>query len=678
MRNFIILFIIILVINSCKPQSKNKMAHKYTNDLINETSPYLLQHAHNPVNWHAWSKKTIELAQKENKPLLISIGYSACHWCHVMEHESFENVEIADFMNKHFICIKVDREERPDIDALYMSAVQLLTGSGGWPLNCFAMPNGDAFYGGTYFRPQQWLEVLKSVNFTYNEKKHLFERNVKELKKGIINSEITSFNAQANFSKETITQIINNWKQYFDNANGGLNRAPKFPMPNNYETLLQIGKFYNDSELTNFVELTLAKMAMGGIYDQIGGGFARYSTDEIWLVPHFEKMLYDNAQLVSLYSKAYKYSRKEIYKRIVYETLNFIDTEFSGENDNFYSSYDADSEGEEGTYYIWSIPQIEEALGDDANKIIDYYNLTQEGNFEGYNILSTTHENESEQISELKEKLLEARNKRQKPGLDDKTLTSWNALMIIGYLDAYTVFNEKYFLHKAEKNLNFILKNQLDDKLLLYRNYKNNTKSIQAFLDDYAILIEALIKMYQTTFNEKYIFKAKQLTEYTITHFYDNNSDYFFFTPDYQDDIILRKKELDDNVIPASNSVMAKNLFVLAKYYGNTNYAVKSEKMLQGIENKMLANPVYYSNWLQLYLWNVQPFYEIVVTGNNSDEVLNKLNKQYLPNVILAKATKNSKLPVTIGRFSTELKLYKCKNNTCDLPVNSISELDLN
>ena len=671
------LFITIIVINSCKPQSKNKMKHKYTNSLIKETSPYLLQHAHNPVNWHAWSSDVLKIAQKENKPLLISIGYSACHWCHVMEHESFENKEIADFMNENFICIKVDREERPDIDALYMNAVQLLTGSGGWPLNCFAMPNGDTFYGGTYFRPQQWLEVLKSVNFTYKNKIHLFERNVEELKKGIVNSELLSFNSNKPFTEKTIDRITNNWKQFFDNKNGGLNRVPKFPMPNNYDALLKIGKYKNDSSLINFVKLTLSKMAMGGIYDQLAGGFARYSTDEIWLVPHFEKMLYDNGQLVSLYSNAYKISGKELYRRVVYETLNFIDTDLSGYEDNFYSSYDADSEGKEGTYYIWSIPQIEEVLGIDTHKIIEFYNLTQEGNFEAYNILSTTQETEPKEISELKLKLLKARNKRPKPALDDKTLTSWNALMSIGYLDAYSVFNEKYFLKKAERNINFLISTQLKDNNILYRNYKNKTTNIKAFLDDYAILIEALIKLYQTTFNEKYILLAKDLLEHTLSHFYDTETNYFFFTPNYQNDIIFRKKELDDNVIPSSNSIMAKNLFVLGKYFGITEYAVKSEKMVKGIEPKILNNPVYYSNWLQLYLWNVQPFYEIVVTGNNSDEVLKNLNKQYLPNVILAKATKNSKLPLTEGRYSNELKIYKCKNNTCDLPVNSISKLDL-
>lgn len=677
MRFIILITLTSIFISSCKPQNTKKMEHKYTNELINETSPYLLQHAHNPVNWHAWSKNVLEIAKKENKPILISIGYSACHWCHVMEHESFENKEIADFMNENFICVKVDREERPDIDALYMNAVQLITGSGGWPLNCFALPNGDAFYGGTYFRPNQWLETLKSIDSTYRNKVHIFERNAKQIKQGMVNNETITVNTNKQFSETLINNSVQTWSNYFDNKNGGLNRAPKFPMPNNYETLLQIGKYENNKNLTSFVELTLNKMAMGGIYDQLAGGFARYSTDAVWLVPHFEKMLYDNAQLVSLYSNAYKYTKNDIYKRVVYETLNFIDTDLSGKYNNFYSSYDADSEGEEGSFYIWTIDEIKQVLGADAQKIIDYYNITENGNFEGLNILYIKDSVETDEISKLKTKLLKYRNKRVKPGLDDKTLTSWNALMDIGYLDAYSVFDEKYFLRKAEGNINFLINTQLDKNLILHRNFKNGTSNITAFLDDYAFFIEALIKLYQTTFNEKYIYLAKDLTEHTLKHFYDKETGYFFFTPDYQNDIIHRKKELDDNVIPSSNSAMAKNLFVLGKYFGKSSFSEKSEQMLSGIQNKIDANPVYYSNWLQLYLWNIQPFYEIVVTGNSSDEILRELKKQYLPNVIFAKAEENSKLPITEGRYSEELKIYKCMNNTCELPVESIETLDL-
>ncbi len=672
-----IIILLIIITSSCKPQNKKTMKYKYTNDLINETSPYLLQHAHNPVNWHSWNKKTLDLAKKENKPLLISIGYSACHWCHVMEHESFEDTNIADFMNKNFICIKIDREERPDIDALYMNAVQLLTGKGGWPLNCFAMPNGDPFYGGTYFRPEQWIQVLKSVSFTYKNKLYLFKRNATELKKGLLNTEITNFDKPKSFTHDTLKKITNNWKVYFDTINGGLNYLPKFPMPNNYETLLQIGKYFNDKNLINYVKLTLSKMAMGGIYDQLAGGFARYSTDKIWLVPHFEKMLYDNAQLVSLYTNAYKISKKDIYKRIVYETLNFVDNNFKGKENNYFSSYDADSDGEEGFFYIWTIDQIKTALGKDAYKIIKYYNITDKGNFDGYNILFTNQENEPSEITLLKNKLLKIRNKRIKPSLDDKTLTSWNALMSVGYLDAYSIFDEKYFLRAAEKNISFIIKNQLNDNLILYRNYKNKKTNIKAFLDDYAILITALIKLYQTNFNEKYIFLAKDLTDFTIKHFYDNKNGYFYYTADYQNDIIIRKKELTDNVIPSSNSIMAKNLFILGKYFGLTDYTIKSEKMLAGIQEKIIKNPMYYSNWIQLYLWNIQPFYEIVVTGNNANTVLSNLNKKYLPNIILAKADKNSKLPITEGRYNKEQNIYKCVNNTCELPVKNITDLNL-
>ncbi len=650
------------------------MNYKYTNELINESSPYLLQHAHNPVNWLAWSNKVIENAQKENKLILISIGYSACHWCHVMEHESFENEQIANYMNEHFICVKVDREERPDIDDVYMTAVQLLTGRGGWPLNCFALPNGEAFWGGTYFKPEQWLLLLKNVVQTYKQQKDSVLSNALEIRKGIEKMEQSSIGA-SNLQSDLSRKSIEHWKSYFDWTYGGLNQAPKFPMPNNYRTLLQIAQKNKYPELVDFVILTLNKMASGGLYDQLEGGFARYSTDIYWLVPHFEKMLYDNAQLVGLYCDAYKLSQEDAYKRIVYETLTFIEHNFSGNKGNFYSSYDADSEGKEGTYYVWTIEEIKNILADDAGDFIAHYQMTEEGNFEGKNILHTKGIDEPEKISLLKKKVLKVRKKRELPGLDDKSLTAWNALMCSAYIDAYHAFGEKRFYEKAVSSIDFLTKIQLKDEYRLYRNYKNGKSSIPAFLDDYALLIEALIKFYQLSFDEEYLHLAQNLTEFTLKHFFDEEKSLFFFTSDFQNDIVIRKKELDDNVIPSSNSVMAKNLFLLAKYFVKNDYLELSEKMLRKVQDKILKNPMYHSNWLSLYEWHTGDFNEIVVSGKNSLEVLAELQKRYLPNCIFVKVGEQSKIPLSKNRFSKELKIYLCKNNTCELPVNKIDDL---
>ncbi len=652
------------------------MNYKYTNELIKESSPYLLQHAHNPVNWVAWSNKVIEKAQKENKLILISIGYSACHWCHVMEHESFENEQIANYMNEHFICVKVDREERPDIDDIYMTAVQLLTGRGGWPLNCFALPNGEAFWGGTYFKPEQWLLLLKNVVQTYKQQKDSVLSNALEIRKGIEKMEQSSTGA-ANLQVDLIRQSIDNWKSYFDWTYGGLNQAPKFPMPNNYKTLLQIAQKNKYPELIDFVILTLNKMLSGGLYDQLEGGFARYSTDVYWLVPHFEKMLYDNAQLVSLYSEAYKFSKEDAYKRIVYETLRFIENNFSGTKGNFYSSYDADSEGKEGAYYVWTIKEIGDILADDADDFIAYYRMTEKGNFEGKNILHTKGIDEPEKINLLKKKVLEVRKKRELPGLDDKSLTAWNALMCSAYIDAYRAFGENKFYEKALLSIDFLIKIQLKDEYRLYRNYKKGKSSIPAFLDDYALLIEALIKFYQISFDEQYLFLAQNLTEFTLKHFFDREKSLFFFTPDYQDDIIIRKKELDDNVIPSSNSIMAKNLFLLAKYFVKNDYLELSELMLRKVQDKILKNPMYHSNWLSLYDWHTGDFNEIVVSGEKSDDVLRELQKNYLANCIFAKAGEHSEIPLCHNRFSKELKIYLCRNNTCGLPVSKIDDLKM-
>lgn len=673
MKIFIVIALVLFT--SCDAQTSGKMTEKkYTNSLINETSPYLIQHAHNPVNWMPWGEKALAKAKKEDKPIIISIGYSACHWCHVMEHESFENLEIAKIMNDHFICIKVDREERPDIDHVYMDALHVITGRGGWPLNCFAFPNGDTFYGGTYFPTDNWKQTLLAVVDTYKNDRQKLITYSNQIKEGLVNNEMHFINTNEIPTKEYLDAIENAWRTNFDLKLGGNVRAPKFPMPNNYETLLLLSDKSDLKKLRFHTFNTLNKMATGGIYDQIGGGFARYSTDVNWLVPHFEKMLYDNAQLIGLYSNAYKISKHELYKRIVYETHTFINRELTGEIANIYSSLDADSEGVEGKYYIWSYDEIESILKENSKIFIDYYHIKKRGNWEGKTILTTAKQVEPKEITHLKTLLLKEREKRVKPGLDDKTLTSWNALLISGLVEAYKAFGDKTFKDKAEKIAQFILKNQIQKDGVLLRNYKNGKSNIPGFLEDYSLTIEAFIKLYQITFDEIYLSKAFELTRYTFTHFYDTETGFFFYTSDLQTDIRTRKKEVSDNVIPASNSVMAKNLFILGHYDSKPKYIEKSKNMLMKISKALLANPSFYSNWIQLYSWFVNPFYEIVVGGTEAEIILKEINKKYIPNTLIAKAYNESKLAITKNRNSTETQIFVCVNNTCKLPVTTIEQ----
>lgn len=444
----------------------------HTNSLIHETSPYLLQHAHNPVNWYPWGAEALQKAKDENKLILVSVGYSACHWCHVMEHESFEDEQVASIMNEHFVCIKVDREERPDIDQVYMNAVQLMTGGGGWPLNCFCLPDQRPFYGGTYFRKQDWMRLLNDLQAFFVNKPKEAEEYADRLHKGIKQSDVVGFVAeQKEYSVNTLKEIVDPWTRYFDYSDGGYNRAPKFPLPNNFQFLLRYARLAKDQASNVITRLTLDKMAYGGIYDQLGGGFARYSVDSVWLVPHFEKMLYDNGQLVSLYAEAYQYSGSLLYKNVVAETLEFIRRELTSPEGGFYSALDADSEGVEGKFYCWTRDELKGILSDDEEIFSTYYNVTEEGNWEETNILHRKEDDKvianahglSEDeltviIDRCKAKLMKVREHRVRPGLDDKILTSWNGIMLKGYIDAYRVFRVDEYLQTALTNASFYLK----------------------------------------------------------------------------------------------------------------------------------------------------------------------------------------------------------------------------
>jgi hypothetical protein len=678
------------IIISCQGQNKKPMKQAHTNNLIHETSPYLLQHAHNPVDWNPWNESALKLAKTENKLLLISVGYAACHWCHVMEHESFEDTVVAQLMNSKFINIKVDREERPDIDQVYMNAVQLMTGSGGWPMNVIALPDGRPIWGGTYFRKEQWMSALEQISDLYQRNPEKLYEYVDKLEQGIKAMDVVTLNKdEAKFNDEFIEVTLENWSRYFDHQQGGLKSAPKFMMPNNYHFLLRYAYQNNHPELQEFVNLTLTQIAYGGIYDQVGGGFSRYSTDVNWHIPHFEKMLYDNAQLVSLYSDAYLITKKQLYKDVVYETLAFVERELTAENGAFYSSLDADSntpEGhlEEGAFYVWNKEELQKLLASDFKLFSDYYNINDYGFWENkHYVLIRKDTDESilkkhnltidvlnKKKTQWKALLLKTREKRTRPRLDDKTLTSWNTLMLKGYLDAYRVFDEDSFLKTAEKNANFILNNQLREDGGLNHNYKNNQSNINGYLEDYSTTIDAFIALYENTLNDKWLHIARDLTNYTFDHFYNKTNSMFYFTSNEDASLVSRNIEYRDNVIPASNSMMAKNLFKLSRYFDNNYFYKTATNMLNNVKPEIQNYGSNYSNWLDLMLNYTQPFYEVAVSGTEAITKIKELNQVYLPNKIIAGSTKDSYLPLLENRFSVnETLIYVCVNHACKLPV---------
>jgi uncharacterized protein YyaL (SSP411 family) len=668
----------------------NTPGHKFTNQLIHESSPYLLQHAHNPVNWYPWGEEALEKARKENKLIIISIGYAACHWCHVMEHESFENEGVARYMNEHFVSIKVDREERPDIDQVYMNAVQLLSGQGGWPLNCIALPDGRPIYGGTYFTSEQWVHVLAQVLTFVKEQPDKTEQQARALTEGVQTSDLIFLNTEnAEFSIGDLDQVFNTWKSTIDYVHGGHMGAPKFPLPVGLQFLLHYHYLTQNTDALRALTLTLNHMAHGGIYDQIGGGFARYSVDAHWKVPHFEKMLYDNAQLVSLYSSAYQHAKDEYYKTIVSETLDFIQRELSAHDGGFYSSLDADSEGEEGKYYVWTRDELEEILGQEAALISEYYNVKKEGNWENArNILfssgndkqiaakyNLTQRDLSLKISKVKKLLLKERTKRIPPALDDKILTAWNALMLKACADAYNAFDNTRYLEMALKNARFIQEKLISPNHRLDRNYKNGKASINAFLDDYAFTISAFISLYQCTFDEKWMDDARHLTDYAITHFHDPASGMFFYTSDLDPGLIARKMEVTDNVIPASNSEMAKNLFVLGTYLAKDDYMNMARQMLNNVRTATLKGGAYYANWDTLMSWFASPPYEVAILGDAYATIRKAFNTKYFPNVFFTGGKTEGNLPLLEGKLiEGQTTVYVCRNKTCQLPVTDVNQ----
>jgi uncharacterized protein YyaL (SSP411 family) len=664
--------------------------HTHSNALINETSPYLLQHAHNPVNWYPWGEIALEKAARGNKLIIISIGYSSCHWCHVMEHESFEDSVVAQLMNEHFVSIKVDREERPDIDHIYMTAVQMMNQQGGWPLNCIALPDGRPIWGGTYFPKEQWMEALKQVQQYYHKNPDLTRQHAADLAEGIRQNSIFQVETQEQaFTQEQVHKAVKKWSHQFDPEYGGQKGAPKFPIPVNLEFLLHYGHQYGDQEILKHVDLTLTSMARGGIYDQVGGGFARYSVDPVWKVPHFEKMLYDNAQLIKLYSRAYQLFGKETYAQVIRQSLTFIQREMLSDEGAFFSALDADSEGEEGKYYAWNKDELEALLEGDFELFSEYYSVNATGLWEHNRyILYRTSDPESfakeqglnaqwfiEKIKQWNEILLPARSERVAPGLDDKSLTSWGSMMISALVQAYDALGNSQYLDLATTSVRLIREKLWSKEGILYRNYKDGRRSIPAFHIDHALFIEACLDLYSSSMDQEWLDLAAELTKTTMEQYYDPGTEMFNYNGKNSEILIANNVETLDNVIPSSNSVMAHNLFRLGHLLVNREYLDLSASMMKQMQGRFDQYPMGYANWGRLILMNLNPFYEIVVVGPSAKSKMESLADEYLPHVLLSGSTGASDLPLFQNRFESDhTRIFVCRDNVCQLPVEDPEE----
>ncbi|HYX05834.1 MAG TPA: thioredoxin domain-containing protein, partial [Bacteroidales bacterium] len=637
-----------------------------TNSLINETSPYLLQHAHNPVNWRPWSSKALDEARSSNKLVLVSIGYAACHWCHVMERESFEDRDIAAYMNKYFVCIKVDREERPDLDQIYLSAVQIMSGAGGWPLNCFTLPDGRPVFGGTYFKAEQWMDVLKALVKTYQQTPDKMTDYASQVEAGIAETELIRIKKpDMELSPAFIDNIVESWKKKFDENDGGLTGAPKFPMPVAWQFLLNYGVRQEGmpNPVLEHVIFTLEKLAKGGIYDQIGGGFARYSVDPHWQIPHFEKMLYDNAQLISLYASAYNAVKEPLFRQVVDETMEFIFRELTSAEGAFFSSLDADSEEGEGRYYTWREKQIREVLKDNTDEFLTYYGMAWLPGEDNQSVLfkrdiaGNEQKNDKSgkltdlQIKSWKEMLFLKRSERPRPLTDDKILAGWNGLMISAAASAGIVFEDSGYINVALKAAEFILENMTTRDYRLSRKVSDSSLEYNAFLDDYAFVIAGFLKLYEATFNEEWIFRANELMKTAIRLFFDQPSGMFYYTDAGDKTLIARKMEITDNVISSSNSEMAKNLIILGKLLENQKYTNMARQMIMNVAGEIGTNGEFFANWLQGLEWFTYPQYEIIFTGPETKQFRKMAGQIALPGCLVAGAEDHSELPVFESRF---------------------------
>ena len=681
---------------------------KHTNRLSNETSPYLLQHAHNPVDWYSWGEEALARAKREDKPILLSIGYSACHWCHVMERESFENEGIAAIMNQHFVNIKVDREERPDLDEIYMNAVQIMTRQGGWPMTMFLTPALQPFYGGTYFPPDDrygrpgFANVLQAVAAAYRDRRGDVSKQADE-----IVEHLTQMSSVSDHGHDLTTDLLDGAFQHhrstFDSQYGGFGDAPKFPPSMGLPFLLRYWLRTENPNALEMAELTLEKMARGGMYDQLGGGFHRYSTDAVWLVPHFEKMLYDNAQLVVAYLEAYQATKKPLYCEVAKETLDYVLREmYDAEKGGFYSAQDADSEGVEGKFFVWSLDEVERLLGrENAEVFCEYYDITESGNFEGENILHVQtsldifakklrrDEAELEAILlEGKQKLFEVREDRIKPGLDDKILTSWNGIMIRGMAVGYQLLNDQRYLEAAEKSADFILSELSQADGLLLRTYRAGKSHLNAYLEDYSYLSAGLVALHEASFNPRWLQEAERLTEIMIEQFWDDSSSGFFFTGKAHESLIVQSKSAYDSATPSGTAMAVHSLLRLAKHLDRPDFREKAVQAL-GLYYHQMENAPSGSGQLLCELeFLLSTPREIAVVGEkNADDtkvVLQEIHGRFLPNKILAlldpsnnQSSADVSTPLTDGKTQIEGKatVYVCENYACQVPTTDVVEL---
>jgi uncharacterized protein len=670
---------------------------QYTNRLIKETSPYLRQHAHNPVDWYPWGDEALQKAKQEDKPILVSIGYAACHWCHVMERESFEDEATAAFMNEHFVNIKIDREERPDLDHIYMDAVQAMSGSGGWPLNVFLTPERKPFYGGTYYPPvpafnrASWKQILAGVSEAFHERRHEIDAQAENLTSHIEQS--SSFGMSDNeesFTAADADIAFSNLMRSADTQDGGFGNAPKFPQTFSIRYLLHHHYYTQNTQALHHACLSLDKMIYGGIYDQLGGGFARYSTDKEWLAPHFEKMLYDNGLLVSVLSEAYQATGRQLYFDTIAQTLDFIEREFLSPEGGFYSALDADSEGEEGKYYVWSHAEVKELLGTDAELFCEFYDISPAGNWEHKSIMRVLTPLEEfvvkknillndfiELLTRCRNRLFEARSKRPRPLLDDKIILGWNALMNTGYSRAYAATGNEKYKTIAVSNQKFLDKAfATKDENILFHTYKEVAK-YPAFLDDYAYYIESLILLQEITADAAYLERAKHLTRSVIDHFSDNDSIYFYFTEKDQKDVIVRKKEVYDGAVPSGNSVMAWNLYYLGIVYDIRDWTKRALKMFGGFRNVAIKYPTSFGVWAAGMQGIAYGIPEIVITGKQPKLQQRDFLRTFIPFRVYQSFTRESNdFPLGAGKSVSDRPLiFLCKDYSCQSPVTEIDEL---
>jgi len=662
-----------------------------SNRLIHESSPYLLQHAHNPVDWYPWGEEALEKARSEGKPILVSIGYSACHWCHVMERESFENPAIAEIMNRAFVCIKVDREERPDVDTIYMEAVQAMGVRGGWPLNVFLLEDAKPFYGLTYLPPANWMELLKSIENAYHNHYDALRKSAEGFAEALNESEIRKYglvHTPGALSVDELDVTFERLKPHFDSEKGGMNRAPKFPMPVIFKFLLRYFDLTQNPEALRHVELSLNRIALGGIYDHVGGGWARYSVDDEWFIPHFEKMLYDNGQLLSVYADAFRLTGNPLYRQRILQTCDWLKSEMLSPEGGFYSALDADSEGIEGRFYTWTFVELKEALGDDFDWFVSLYDFTEEGNWEnGWNHLhlvmppaetarmkGLAHADFEQRYTTALEKLAGFRAGKIRPGVDDKILAAWNGLALRGLVDAYRAVGNEELRELAVINARFLRDHMLVDGKLM-RTFKKQAR-IPAFLDDYAAVIDALSSLYQITFDESWLQLADQLATDVIARYLDEESGFFFYSAKDAEQLIARKIELFDNVIPASNSMMAEALFVLGQILDKQPYLDIATKMAENVTRLITSDVQWVANWAALHCLIATPTAEIAFVGNGADELRKDLDRFFIPNKITLGATDYSDLPLMKGKVAVDGKttIYVCFNKACRMPVHNVEE----